>query len=445
MLEELENRNLLVIPLDARREWYRYHHLFRELLLAELVRREPEVVPELHVRAAEWYEANGMPEAAIDHAQAAGDADRVARLMLVHVNHVWASGRSDTILRWLAWFDDQDVIREYPGIAVHGSLMFALAGRLRDAEHWATVAESSPATGVLDDGNTVEASVAYLMALLCRNGVDAMRRDAAKALAGLDPASPYRAAMLHTEGVSYLLENDLDQADARLAHAVAVAGDGDDAPVPFVTLLLAERGIVAIARDEWDQAEAFAERVSSLLVHGEFDGYWSSALVYAWLARVAVHRGDIELGRDYVGRAARLRHLLTYALPVVSALALLEMARVYIALGDAAGGRTVLRQVRDIFQQRPQLGVLPQQAGELRTTLDTMRLGTPGTSSLTTAELRLVPFLPTHLTFPEIGERLYISRHTVKSQAMSVYRKLGASSRSEAIERMHELGLLTHA
>jgi LuxR family transcriptional regulator, maltose regulon positive regulatory protein len=444
LLEDLEDRNLLLIGLDARREWYRYHHLFRDLLLGELMRHEPEAVPELHVRAAAWYEANGMPEAAIDHAQAAGDADTVARLVLVHMNPVWASGRSDTLLRWLAWFEDQGVIGAYPGIAVHGSLMFALAGRLGDAEHWARVAETSTATGTLDDGNTVEASVSYLRALLCRHGVDAMRRDAAKALAGLDPASPYRASMLQIEGVSHLLEDDLERADTKLAHALAVAGDAHDAPVPFVSLLLAERGIIAIARDDWDEADAIAQRVAPLLASGEFDGYWSSALVYAWLARVAVHGGDVDLGRDYVGRAARLRHLLTYALPLVSALALLEMTRVYITLGDAAGGRTVLRQVRDIFQQRPQLGVLPQQADELRTTLDTMRLGIPGTSSLTTAELRLVPFLPTHLSFPEIGERLYISRHTVKSQAMSVYRKLGVSSRSEAIVRMHDLGLLTH-
>ena len=77
--------------------------------------------------------------------------------------------------------------------------------------------------------------------------------------------------------------------------------------------------------------------------------------------------------------------------------------------------------------------------------LDTIRGGAPGASSLTTAELRLVPLLSTHLSFREIGERLYVSRHTVKTQAISVYRKLGVSSRSEAITRMRMLGLLPHA
>ena len=82
VLEQMESRNLLVVPLDRRREWYRYHHLLRELLQAELQRREPDLVQDLHFRAAAWFEANAMPEAAIEHAQAAGDYDRVARLVL---------------------------------------------------------------------------------------------------------------------------------------------------------------------------------------------------------------------------------------------------------------------------------------------------------------------------------------------------------------------------
>ena len=104
-LEQLESRNLLVVPLDRRREWYRYHHLFRELLHAELRRREPELVARLHSAAAAWYEANAMPEAAIEHAQAAGDADLVARLVLDLAQPVWASGRVDTVLRWMEWLE----------------------------------------------------------------------------------------------------------------------------------------------------------------------------------------------------------------------------------------------------------------------------------------------------------------------------------------------------
>ena len=177
---------------------------------------------------------------------------------------------------------------------------------------------------------------------------------------------------------------------------------------------------------------------------GRFDDYWTSALVYARAARIAVHRGDVAACRDYVAHAARLRPLLTYALPVVSTQALIELGWAYLALGDASGVRAVLRQTRDIFEQRPELGVLPQRAADLRAKLTTITAGTGGASSLTTAELRLLPLLSTHLTLKEISERLYLSRNTVKTQATSLYRKFGVSSRRDAITRMHELGLLSH-
>ena len=92
--------------------------------------------------------------------------------------------------------------------------------------------------------------------------------------------------------------------------------------------------------------------------------------------------------------------------------------------------------------QRPQLGILPSVAEELRNRVDMIEDRAMGASSLTAAELRLLPLLPTHLTFPQIADRLYVSRHTVKTQAISIYRKFGVSSRSETIERVRELGLL---
>ena len=114
----------------------------------------------------------------------------------------------------------------------------------------------------------------------------------------------------------------LTQSSARVVEAATEAG-----VVPFVPVVLAERGMIAIERDDWPEAEAFAERALSIMRSGDFDSYWTSSLVYAWIARVALVRGDIAAGRDYVPRAARLRPLLTYVLPVVSVQALLEMAQ----------------------------------------------------------------------------------------------------------------------
>ena len=127
-------------------------------------------------------------------------------------------------------------------------------------------------------------------------------------------------------------------------------------------------------------------------------------------------------------------------MPHRSVQTLLDLGRVYLALDDVAGARAVVRQAGEIIQERPDLGALPEQAAELTATLDRIGQGTVGASSLTAAELRLLPLLSTHLTLLEIGERLS-ARNTVKTQAVSIYRKLGVSSRSQAMQRVRELGL----
>ena len=443
MLESLERSNLLLVALDRRGEWYRYHHLLRDLLGAELRRREPEIVPQLHRGAAAWYEANDLGELAIDHAREAGDSDRVARLVLGAMQPVWASGRVDTVLRWMEWLEQRHLIERYPAVAVHGALIFALLGRPARTEWWAAAAERASATGQLPDGSTMASYLAYLRALLCRDGVQEMRRDAQIGWDGLSPLSPYRATMRYTEGLSHLLEGDLETADPILAHAFdAATGMG---AAPLAAVVLAERCSIAVGRGDWPAAVTLAELALAIVQDGEFDDYWTSALVYAWAARAAIHLGNLAAAREYVVRAARLRPLLTYALPVVSVQALLELARAYIALTDPDGARAVLRQAHDILQQRPDLGLLPAEADELRAKVETIRRqGVGGGSSLTTAELRVLPLMATHLSFREIGERLYLSPHTVKTQALSVYRKFGVSSRSEAVERAYKVGVLEH-
>ena len=439
VLERMEDRNLLVIPLDRRREWYRYHQLLRELLQSELRRREPDLAQDLHFRAAAWFEANAMPEAAIEHAKAAGDYDRVARLLLDLAQPVWASGRVETVLHWMEWLRDITSAEHYGAIAVHGSLIFALLGQPGESERWAAAAERASPTGILPDGSTMEGTLAYLRAILCRDGIEAMRRDAQIAWDGLSPASPYRATMLYTVGNSYLVEGDPARAEPIFARAFDISTRAG--ALPFAALILAEQCSVAAHRNDWPRVTALAQRAVTIVAAGHFDDYWTSALVYAWATRAALRQGNISRARFYLGRAARLRPLLTYALPVASVQALLEMARCYITLADPGGAATVLTQVRDILQQRPDLGILPKLASQLQSRLATIKASAVGASSLTAAELRLLPLLATHLSFREIGERLFVSSHTVRTQAYSAYRKLGVSSRSEAVARTHELGL----
>jgi LuxR family transcriptional regulator, maltose regulon positive regulatory protein len=291
----------------------------------------------------------------------------VARLVLELQQPVWASGRVETVLRWMEWLRDVTAAEHFGAIAVHGYLIFGLLGQPSEAERWR------------------------------QPSIDQMRRDARIARDGLSPGSPYRVTMLYTEGVSYLLQGDPAQAGPILARAF------DDATragaQPLAALILAERCNVAAECDNWAEAAALARDAVTIVQAGRLDGYWTSALVYAWATRAALHEGNIARARQYLGRAALLRPLLTYALPVVSVQALIELARSYLALADQAGAAAVLRQADDILQQRPDLGVLPGQADGLQSQLAKITASGAGASSLTAAELRLLPLLATHLSF----------------------------------------------
>ena len=169
------------------------------------------------------------------------------------------------------------------------------------------------------------------------------------------------------------------------------------------------------------------------------EGSFATPLICALRARAAIYRGDVPAARRELLSAQHLRPLLTYALPYLAAQARLELARVHLALADPAGARTVMREVDDLLRRRPGLGTLVGQAGALQVQLSRDRgSGIPGASALTAAELRLLPLLSTHLSFPQIAEQMSLSRSTIKSQAMSIYRKLGTSSRNQAIMRARE-------
>ena len=196
ILEGLEESNMLVVPLDRRREWYRYHKLFQQMLRVELDQREGELVAGLHVRAARWCEENGLPDLAIEHAQAAGDADRVARLVATHILPAYAGGRLETVRGWCQWFDDRGLVERYPAVAVVGGVLRTLTGEPGGAERWAAAAEAAPADEPMPDGSTMESWRALLRAYLCRRGLARMRADAQTASAGLAPGSRWLPSAL---------------------------------------------------------------------------------------------------------------------------------------------------------------------------------------------------------------------------------------------------------
>ena len=437
-LAALARSNMLLVPLDRRGQWYRYHHLFRDMLLGELEREEPGLLPALRSRAADWHLRNDLPEIALEYSIAAGNVDAVADLVqkLWLVNYRQA--RITTLRRWFRWLEDHGGLEGRPLVAVYAAFLYANMGRPVEAERWADAADrwmSQDGARPLDPWT--QGHAALLRAVLCRRGVDQMLADAdetARAFAATGLALPV-ASMV--QGIARVLCGDPEGGDVFLADAA----DAAEGSITFDTLAhaLSERSLLAMDHGDWARADALTQRAGAVMRRAGAE----DALVSAVRARVALHRRDAAEARRQLISGQRALPLLTYALPHLAIQARVSLARVHFGLGELAGARTLTREISELLNRRPGMGTLVDEAQGLRVQLATQSgLSSPGPSALTTAELRLLPLLPTHLSLPEIAARLVLSPHTIKSQAYSIYRKLGASSRSQAVARSRELGLL---
>ena len=221
-LTHLAASNLLLVPLDRRGEWYRYHHLFRDMLLAQLHRSEPDLVPVLYRRAAEWHERSAIPAGALEYWMKAGQVDAAARLAGVLLFPTYQQGRPATAERWLGWLEDHGDMENYPAIAVLAALHAVVTGKPAAAERWARVAERGAITTSLPDGSaTIEPWLALLRAYLCRGGPGQMLADAELAAATLAPQSFWRSSSIVLQAMAHLMAGDPDRADVLFANAIA--------------------------------------------------------------------------------------------------------------------------------------------------------------------------------------------------------------------------------
>ena len=277
--------------------------------------------------------------------------------------------------------------------------------------------------------------------MLCRHGVERMRADADEAVRRFAEEGAVAPVSALLQGMARVLCGDPGGGDASLQDGVSI-GEKGGAP-EILPLALSERSLLAMTRGEWDQAETLASQARAALRRGRMEYSYAAPLVHAAQARAAMHRGDTAAASQELAAAQRMRPSLTYALPHLAVQARIELARVHLVLGDLAGARTLMREIDELLARRPDLGPLTSQAGELRARLAEGRGAQAGSAStLTAAEMRLLPLMATHLSFPEIARQLFLSPNTIKSQAYSIYRKLGSSTRSQAVDRSRELGLL---
>ena len=442
-LADLAKSNLLLVPLDRQGEWYRYHHLFRDMLLAELERREPGLVPVLRRRAAGWFlrqrpargragvlhrgrgRRSGRSPGAADSGcpptgkagwpPSSGGSGGWKTAARSRVTRCWPCWRRSSARRW-----GRRSRRS-------GGPTWSIAG--------STPARPGPMTPPPRRGPP------YCGPACAGAGSSRCAPMPTRPCARCAREGILAPAAVLLQGTARVLCGDLDGGDAYLEDAASGAQDVGAHEV--LAAALCERSLLAMTRNDWDRAGILAEQAGTTLSRTRIEDSYVTPLVCAVQARAAVHRRDLPAARQQLAQAQRLRALLTYALPHVAVQARIELARVHIALTDLAGARTLMREADELLRRRPGLGTLAGEAGALRAWLSGQRSpGSTGTSALTAAELRLLPLLTTHLSFPEIAQELSLSPHTVKSQAWSIYRKLGASSRSQMIARSRELGLL---
>ncbi len=440
LLAELARSNLPLTALDTEHGAYRLHGLLRESLQTELRRSDPRLSQRLHRRASAWYAKHDQIDLAIEHAVAARDARRAGELLWAHLPRYLGAGRNAAVQRWLACFMVEQ-IEGCAALALVTAHSHLAAGDVDTARQWSRVAgaaiERSPARA---RSGSLAAGVTIIEAWAARTGAVTMAKDAARAAELLPDHSPWRATCCFLCGSADLLRGN--RVDAR-RHLEEGVDRGAVAAPDVAARCLAQLASIAIDNEEWESAEDLAERALKMTERHHLDDGPTSALVYAVAAAVGAHEGLIvEAKRDLRHCGDLLRELDRFA-PWYGAETRILLARAAMALADVQDARARLAEASRLARRTPDVVIFRQWFDAAWDEADTRaETALIGPSSLTTAELRVLRFLPTHYSFREIAQRLHVSSNTVKTQVHAVYRKLDASSRSEAVVNASRAGLL---
>ncbi|HSU34848.1 MAG TPA: AAA family ATPase, partial [Propionibacteriaceae bacterium] len=256
-LRDLEASSMFLVPLDRRRGWYRYHALFREFLLAELHRVEPETVAKLHLRAADWYESNGSPALALEHLLSTNERDRCVQLMTQLILPTFQAGQLSTVQRWLSTLGPS-AIGQHPPLAVLAGWIAVLTGETADAQRWAAFLDTASYDQAPVDGTaSFDSARAMLRALMCAAGPEQMALDASIATAAEPPWSPWRALALIVSAEAQLLLSHHDRAAALLTETSAVASTLGN--VGSIVVSRSELALMAMDQRHWAEAAEHVE------------------------------------------------------------------------------------------------------------------------------------------------------------------------------------------
>jgi LuxR family transcriptional regulator, maltose regulon positive regulatory protein len=441
-LEELERSNLFLVPLDDRREWYRYQQLFGELLRLELASREPGLVPVLHRRAAAWYRAAGDADEAIYHATAAGEFGEAGEFIASHWLAYWRRGRRATVARWLEGLPEEAITAD-PPVAFVAAWIGGFSGASRqECERWLTMVEDASWKGRLPEGITSLAfGAALTRAAVLFDDVGRAVRAARRALelAGPRP-SPFWWMAQAALGHALYLSGRLAEARPPLEEVVARASAAEQ---PYAVLTgLAVLSLLAGDEDDDQTATSLAARAATIADAQGLSAEPLCGIVHTALGRAMTREGNHTKAQEQLEWALQLFGIESMA--VHRAHVLLLLATVHHGRRDLPGARTLLRRAQELVEQLADPGALPALLERTTRMLGSAppRWRVEMATSLTERELVVLRLLPTRLSTPEISQELHLSVNTVRSQVQAIYRKLDVSSRAEAVTQARQLGLL---
>lgn len=437
VLRRLAQRNLF-IERSRDEGWFILHPLVAKALRAELQSREPELVKALQSLASHWLEQAGYTGEAIGHALAAAEVERAARLIWSDTPSCLANGRIAVLEGWLSRLTPRQVAAQ-TDLALTAAWCSLQRGH--PADHWIYAAERGRYDAARKgESASVASATALLRAAVGRHGAVQMGADAQLAARLQDPDDPWLCMANLLDAVSTYLTGPIAEARARMEGVERLAATYGAHHVRAVAL--AELALMAVDDGDWNSAQTLAGRATALAHSTGLDDVPTLLPVHCVAPLIAAYQGRMQDAQALVRRCTAI--VAVADTPAWMGVQCREvLARTELRLGDSSGARTLLSEAQSLLRDLPDATLLRQTTENIWTEIETIPLAAEsGATTLTTAELRVLQLLPTHLSFEEIGRELFVSRNTVKTQAIAVYRKLGVGSRSDAVERAHALGLI---
>jgi ATP/maltotriose-dependent transcriptional regulator MalT len=452
ILRELEASNFFLVPLDTKREWYRYHHLFGELLRHELRLAESQNVPAqngpaqnvatLHRRACAWHREFGSVSDAIHHATAAGEVADASEMILSHWLEARDHARLETILAWLGGLP-LEAVRGDARLCLVKATTLQEVGRIDEANHWLEAALLGNTLGASDPSTASGLAACRAINQYFRGDAAGIRETAGPALENDSSGSDYwRSALLTTLGTALFVGGRGDEAALVLEQAVDFGEQSGHALA--LIHALGWCAVVYVERGDSDRAYSIMRRINSLFSQQPgLRAYYGAAMAHIAQGTLLAQHHELSGAEEELVRGTELARRGDAKFELVYGLT--AYARLKAAQGDRRRGEELLQKARAELQACVDPGVLTQLVADVE---HQVRIKTRPRSprayadELSDRELAVLRLLRTDLTQREIGEHLYLSFNTVKTHTKSIFRKLDVSTRNDAVARARDLGLL---